>query len=87
MRCSAPLFSLQIRLGRSVTGQSVATSTAELASVQASLDETTETAARTREKVYSQLVSSLDMLTLHKEVCSVRRIHFAQPCAFFLCFN
>lgn len=71
----------QIRLGRSVTGQSVATSTAELASVQASLDETTETAARTREKVYSQLVSSLDMLTLHKETVETALKGLKEHCA------
>lgn len=45
----------------------VATSQSELAALQKELDDFTEEAAKTRERMYAHLVSSLDMLTLHKE--------------------
>ena len=40
---------------------------AELVALQREYDEWSTSAAATRERIYNQLVSSIDMLTLHKE--------------------
>ena len=57
----------KLRRAKSVNGQEVAASSAELTGLQKEHDEFKVTAAAARERMYSQLVSSIDMLTLHKE--------------------
>ena len=57
----------QMAKAKSATGANVAASEAELAALQKEYDEWSTSAAATRERIYNQLVSSIDMLTLHKE--------------------
>ena len=56
-----------IRKAKSANGQEVTASSNELQSLQKEFDDFTSHAAAARERMYSQLVSSIDMLTLHKE--------------------
>ena len=57
----------RMRQAREDSGQSAIASHAELTNLQKDLDEFNATSALARERMYSQLVSCLDMLTLHKE--------------------
>lgn len=57
----------QIKRAKSVNGQEVAASAADLSTLQKEYDDFKAHAAAGRERMYSQLVSSIDMLTLHKE--------------------
>ena len=67
LACRREELEEQIRKAKSVSGQEVAASASELGALQKEHDDFRLTAAAARERMYSQLVSSIDMLTLHKE--------------------
>ena len=70
-----------LQSAKSANGQSVVASQSELAALQKELDEFTEDAAKKREKMYLHLVSSLDMLALHKENVEKQLASLKQHCA------
>lgn len=57
----------KIHRSRAAKGQSVAQSQAELLALQKTYEEFLSNSQHTREKMYNQLVSSLDLLTMHKD--------------------
>jgi SMC interacting uncharacterized protein involved in chromosome segregation len=67
--CKAEVEKLedQIRKAKSHNGQEVAQSASELSALQKEYDDFTAHAAASRERMYNLLISSLDMLSLHKE--------------------
>ena len=71
----------QMVVARSVTGQKVTDSAAELAALQKEYDEFSAQAGATRDRIYNQLVSALDMLALHKETVEKQLAGLKQHCA------
>ena len=57
----------QIRKAKCFNDHEIAVSSAELGVLRKEHDNFKATAVASRERMYSQLVSSIDMLTLHKE--------------------
>ena len=71
----------RIAQAKSASGLSVAASSAELAALQKELDEFHTASGHAKERIYSQLVSSLDMLTLHKETIEKQLEGLKEHCA------
>lgn len=81
MKAETEALEEQIVRRRADTGQTVAASQSELKALQKELDEFNETAKRTREKIYSQLNSSLDMLLMHKDEVEKSLTSLKEHCA------
>ena len=71
----------QIRKAKSVNGKEVADSSAELTALQKEYDEFKSSSAAARERMYSQLISTMDMLTLHKENMENQLLGLKKHCA------